>query len=98
MKLVYRIILSMILPLVLTLGLWGWLSYRTMSVRIHEDTDMILRDYSEDKHRRVDDTPYGGGMGMVMTCQPIYDCFQSIRKDFAISFDYTDNCCNNGIG
>ena len=38
----------MILPLVLTLGLWGWLSYRTMSVRIHEDTDMILRDYSDD--------------------------------------------------
>lgn len=48
MKLVYRITLSMILPLVLTLGLWGWLSYRTMSVRIHEDTDMILRDYSDD--------------------------------------------------
>lgn len=48
MKLVYRITISMILPLVLTLGLWGWLSYRTMSVRIHEDTDMILRDYSDD--------------------------------------------------
>ena len=37
-----------------------------------------IRDYSEDKHRRVDDTPYGGGMGMVMTCQPIYDCYRSI--------------------
>ena len=38
----------MIVPLVLTLGLWGWLSYRTMSERIHEDTDMILKDYSDD--------------------------------------------------
>ena len=37
-----------------------------------------IRDFSQDKHRKTDDTPYGGGMGMVMTCQPIYDCFQSI--------------------
>jgi tRNA (guanine37-N1)-methyltransferase len=42
-----------------------------------------IRDFSTNKHRNTDDTPYGGGMGMVMTCQPIYDCFQSIRKDFA---------------
>lgn len=34
-----------------------------------------IRDYSKDKHRRVDDTPYGGGMGMVMQAQPIYDCY-----------------------
>ena len=37
-----------------------------------------IRDFSTDKHRKVDDTPYGGGMGMVMSCQPIYDCYQSI--------------------
>ena len=41
-----------------------------------------IRDFSTNKHRNTDDTPYGGGMGMVMTCQPIYDCFQSIKKDF----------------
>ena len=29
-----------------------------------------IRDYSEDKHRRVDDTPYGGGMGMLMAAPP----------------------------
>ena len=29
-----------------------------------------IRDYSKDKHRRVDDTPYGGGMGMVMSAVP----------------------------
>lgn len=48
MKLIYKITLTFIIPLVLTLGLWGWLSYRTMSERIHKDTDMILKDYSED--------------------------------------------------
>ena len=46
MKLVYKITLTLILPLVLTLGLWGWFSYRTMSRKIHADTDLILKDYS----------------------------------------------------
>ena len=40
-----------------------------------------IRDYSTDKHKRVDDTPYGGGVGMVMTCQPIYDCYRSVISD-----------------
>ena len=42
-----------------------------------------IRDYTKDKHRRVDDYPYGGGYGMVMQCQPIYDCFADITKDCA---------------
>ena len=37
-----------------------------------------IRDYTNDKHRRVDDKPYGGGMGMIMQAQPIYDCFNSL--------------------
>lgn len=37
-----------------------------------------IRDYTLDKHRRVDDKPYGGGMGMIMAPQPIYDCFQAL--------------------
>ncbi|MCM1115708.1 MAG: tRNA (guanosine(37)-N1)-methyltransferase TrmD [Clostridium sp.] len=37
-----------------------------------------IRDYSTDKHRHVDDRPYGGGMGMVMAAQPIYDCFNDL--------------------
>ena len=40
-----------------------------------------IRDFSTDKHRKTDDTPYGGGVGMVMTCQPIYDCYESVIKD-----------------
>lgn len=37
-----------------------------------------IRDYSKDKHRRVDDTPYGGGKGMLMQVQPIYDCYLDV--------------------
>ena len=40
-----------------------------------------IRDYSENKHRRVDDTPYGGGRGMLMAAPPIYNCFADIVKD-----------------
>lgn len=38
------------------------------------------REFSKDKHRKVDDTPYGGGDGMVLACQPIYDCYNSIER------------------
>lgn len=40
-----------------------------------------IRDFSTDKHHHVDDYPYGGGAGMVMQPQPVYDCYQSIIKD-----------------
>ena len=39
-----------------------------------------IRDFSTNKHRKTDDTPYGGGVGMVMTCQPIYDCYKRIME------------------
>ncbi len=39
-----------------------------------------IRDFSADKHRKTDDIPYGGGMGMVMTPQPIYDAWLSLAK------------------
>ena len=38
------------------------------------------RDYTKDKHKKVDDTPYGGGDGMVLACQPIVDCYNSIER------------------
>ena len=37
-----------------------------------------IRAYTKDKHNRVDDSPFGGGMGMVMQAQPIYDAYRSI--------------------
>ena len=40
-----------------------------------------IRDYANNKHNRVDDYPYGGGFGMVMQCQPIFDCFNDLIKD-----------------
>ncbi len=44
------------------------------------------RDYSVDKHKRVDDTPYGGGDGMVLMCQPVFDCFEAIKKEDDFEF------------
>ena len=40
-----------------------------------------IRDYSKDKHKKVDDYPFGGGNGMVMTCQPVIDAYKYITKD-----------------
>ena len=40
-----------------------------------------IRNYTNDKHRRVDDKPYGGGMGMIMQAQPIYDCYQALCEE-----------------
>lgn len=39
-----------------------------------------IRDYTKDKHRRVDDAPYGGGYGMVMMCQPVVDCIRAVKS------------------
>ena len=43
-----------------------------------------IRDFTTDKHRKTDDTPFGGGVGMVMTCQPIYDCFKSVKESIPV--------------
>ena len=40
-----------------------------------------IRDYTLDKHRHVDDYPFGGGAGMVMQALPVYDCFKDIEKN-----------------
>ena len=38
-----------------------------------------IRDYSEDKHRKVDDRPYGGGPGMVIQCEPVFRACEAVR-------------------
>ena len=38
-----------------------------------------IRDWTQDKHTRVDDRPFGGGPGMVMMCQPVVDCVEAVR-------------------
>lgn len=49
---------------------------KKVNISIHN-----FRDYSLDLHHKVDDTPYGGGNGMVLTCQPIFDCVKELRTD-----------------
>ena len=39
-----------------------------------------IRDYTLDKHKKTDDTPYGGGKGMLMSTQPIVDCFETVAS------------------
>lgn len=49
---------------------------KRVEINIHN-----FRDYTLDPHKKVDDTPYGGGAGMVLTCQPIFDCIKDIRTE-----------------
>ena len=50
-----------------------------VDIKVHN-----FRDYSLDKHGRVDDYPYGGGAGMVLMCEPIFRAIESIRTDESI--------------
>lgn len=43
-----------------------------------------FRDYTDDPHNKVDDTPFGGGAGMVLMCQPIFDCIEAIRSEDSV--------------
>ena len=52
---------------------------RAIDKKIVEVNIIDFRKYSNDPHQKVDDTPYGGGNGMVLMCQPIYDCIESIK-------------------
>ena len=42
-----------------------------------------IRDFSKDKHKKVDDTPYGGGAGMVMRADVVYDAYKSVQNENA---------------
>ena len=42
-----------------------------------------IRDYTLDKHKKVDDYTYGGGAGMLMQAQPVYDCWQALEERIA---------------
>lgn len=43
-----------------------------------------FRDYTQDKHNKVDDTPCGGGQGMLLMCQPIVDCIKDIKDEHSL--------------
>lgn len=40
-----------------------------------------IRDWSTDRHKKVDDTPYGGGPGMLIACPPVYACVEAVQAD-----------------
>ncbi len=52
---------------------------RAIEKKLVEINIYNFRDYSTDPHKKVDDYPYGGGEGMVLMPQPIYDCVESIK-------------------
>lgn len=54
---------------------------RAIEKKLVEINIYNFRDYSNDPHKKVDDYPYGGGEGMVLMPQPIYDCVESIKTD-----------------
>jgi tRNA (guanine37-N1)-methyltransferase len=47
---------------------------RLVEIAVHD-----LRDYTHDRHRTIDDTPYGGGAGMILKPEPIFECVESLR-------------------
>lgn len=53
---------------------------RAIESRIIYINTVNPRDYTEDKHKKVDDTPYGGGAGMVLMAQPYVDAYESVQK------------------
>jgi tRNA (guanine37-N1)-methyltransferase len=54
-----------------------------------------LRDYTRDRHRTIDDTPYGGGAGMVLKPEPVFDCIEKLRSERA--YDHVIYLSADGI-
>jgi len=48
---------------------------KLISIRVHD-----LRAYAHDRHRTIDDTPYGGGAGMILKPEPIFECVESLQR------------------
>lgn len=48
---------------------------KIVQIRVHD-----LRKYTHDKHRTIDDTPYGGGAGMILKPEPIFECVEKLQR------------------
>jgi tRNA (guanine37-N1)-methyltransferase len=59
----------------------------TSMLRIAQDKKLVkivlhnLHDYADNKFRHIDDTPYGGGAGMIIKCQPVFDCIEKLKSE-----------------
>lgn len=58
---------------------------KKVAIKVHN-----LRDYTQDKHRKVDDRPFGGGPGMVLTPQPLFDAVKRIKAKRKVHVIYMD--------
>lgn len=67
-------------PEMIEQGMNTSITKRAMENGLIELNAVNIRDYTLDKHMKVDDYPYGGGAGMVMQAEPIYRCYQAICK------------------
>ena len=65
-------------PEMVSAGLSESITGRAQKAGVISVNAVNIRDYTKDVHRHVDDYPYGGGAGMIMQVQPIFDCFQDI--------------------
>jgi tRNA (guanine37-N1)-methyltransferase len=63
-----------------------------MSVRVHD-----LRDFASDRHHKVDDTPYGGGGGMVLMPAPLFAAVDAIRERHPVTRSRTILLCPQGV-
>ena len=73
-----------IFPQVITPYLESSIPKRAQEKGLIEVNVHNLRDWATDKHRTVDDTPYGGGPGMVMKVEPIFNCLKDLKKENSI--------------
>ena len=48
---------------------------KLVTIRVHD-----LRKYTHDKHRTIDDTPYGGGAGMILKPEPVFECIETLQS------------------
>lgn len=67
-------------PEMITAGMHQSITGRAMDKGLISVDAVDIRNYTQNKNRRVDDYPYGGGAGMVMQAQPVYDCYQDLKK------------------
>lgn len=54
---------------------------RAVDKKILEINVVDIREFSKDKHKKCDDYPFGGGAGMLMTIQPLYDAIKSVKRE-----------------
>jgi tRNA (guanine37-N1)-methyltransferase len=66
-------------PAIATAALGESMMKRAQEKGLATFRSLDLRDWTHDRHRTADDTPYGGGAGMVMKCEPIFEAIESIR-------------------